>query len=108
MAQTWFITGSSRGFGRALTEAALAAGDRVVATARTPAMLDTLVELHGDDLLTISLDVTDLDAAQEVIQAGVDRFGRLDVVVNNAGYANVAPIETGQVEDFRAQFETNF
>ncbi|HTU37967.1 MAG TPA: SDR family NAD(P)-dependent oxidoreductase [Acidimicrobiales bacterium] len=108
MAQTWFITGSSRGFGRALTVAALAVGDRVVATARTPGVLDELVQRHGDDLLAISLDVTDSKAAQEVIEAGVDRFGRLDVVVNNAGYANVAPIETGQVEDFRAQFETNF
>jgi NAD(P)-dependent dehydrogenase (short-subunit alcohol dehydrogenase family) len=108
MTQVWFITGSSRGFGRALTEAALAAGDRVVATARTPGVLDDLLQLHGDDLLTISLDVTDSKAAREVIQAGVDRFGRLDVVVNNAGYANVAPIETGEVEDFRAQFEANF
>jgi NAD(P)-dependent dehydrogenase (short-subunit alcohol dehydrogenase family) len=108
MAQVWFITGSSRGFGRALTEAALAAGDRVVATARTPGVLDELVQLHGDDILTMALDVTDSNAAQGVIQAGMERFGRLDVVVNNAGYANVAPIETGQVEDFRAQFETNF
>jgi NAD(P)-dependent dehydrogenase (short-subunit alcohol dehydrogenase family) len=96
MTQTWFITGASRGFGRALTEAALAAGDRVVATARRPEVLDDLAELHGDDLLA------------KVLQAGVDRFGRLDVVVNNAGYANVAPIETGEDEDFRAQFETNF
>lgn len=108
MTQTWFITGASRGFGRALTEAALAAGDRVVATARRPEVLDDLAELHGDDLLAVPLDVTDSTAARKAFQAGVDRFGRLDVVVNNAGYANVAPIETGEDEDFRAQFETNF
>jgi NAD(P)-dependent dehydrogenase (short-subunit alcohol dehydrogenase family) len=108
MPQTWFITGSSRGFGRALTEAALAVGDRVVATARRPEALDDLARLHGEDLLAASLDVTDSQAAERVIQAGVDRFGRLDVVVNNAGYANVAPIETGEDVDFRAQFETNF
>ncbi len=108
MTQTWFITGASRGFGRALTEAALAAGDRVVATARRPEVLDDLAELHGDDLLAVPLDVTDSRAARKAFQAGVDRFGRLDVVVNNAGYANVAPIETGEDEDFRAQFETNF
>ena len=108
MTQTWFITGASRGFGRALTEAALAAGDRVVATARRPEVLDDLAELHGDDVLAVPLDVTDSTAARQAFQAGVDRFGRLDVVVNNAGYANVAPIETGEDEDFRAQFETNF
>jgi len=108
MTQTWFITGASRGFGRALTEAALAVGDRVVATARRPEVLDDLAELHGDDVLAVPLDVTDSTAARQAFQAGVDRFGRLDVVVNNAGYANVAPIETGEDEDFRAQFETNF
>src|SRR5271167_2675173 len=108
MTQAWFITGASSGFGRALTEAALAAGDRVVATARRPEVLDDLAELHGDDVLAVPLDVTDSRAAPKALQAGVDRFGRLDVVVNNAGYANVAPIETGEDEDFRAQFETNF
>src|SRR5271167_3771852 len=108
MTQTWFITGASRGFGRALTEAALAVGDRVVATARRPEVLDDLAELHGDDLLAVPLDVTDSRAAAKAFGAGVDRFGRLDVVVSNAGYANVAPIETGEDEDFRAQFETNF
>jgi NAD(P)-dependent dehydrogenase (short-subunit alcohol dehydrogenase family) len=108
MTQTWFITGSSRGFGRALAEAALADGDRVVATARRPEVLDDLVQLHSADLLTLPLDVTNSREARQAFQAGVDRFGRLDVVVNNAGYANVAPIETGEDEDFRAQFETNF
>jgi NAD(P)-dependent dehydrogenase (short-subunit alcohol dehydrogenase family) len=108
MTQTWFITGASRGLGRALTDAALAAGDRVVATARRPEVLDDLVRLHREDLLAVPLDVTDPRAAQQALQVGVDRFGRLDVVVNNAGYANVSPIETGEDEDFRTQFETNF
>ncbi|HEY1420139.1 MAG TPA: SDR family NAD(P)-dependent oxidoreductase [Candidatus Dormibacteraeota bacterium] len=108
MQQAWFITGSSRGFGRALTESALAAGDRVVATARRPDALDDLAQSHSADLLTLPLDVMDSGAAQRAVQAAVDWFGRLDVVVNNAGYANVAPIETGGDEDFRAQFETNF
>jgi NAD(P)-dependent dehydrogenase (short-subunit alcohol dehydrogenase family) len=108
MQQTWFITGSSRGFGRALTEAALAVGDRVVATARRPDVLNDLARLHTADLLAIPLDVTDSRAAQRAVQTAVDRFGRLDVVVNNAGYANVAPIETSDDKDFRAQFETNF
>lgn len=108
MTQTWFITGASRGFGHALTEAALLAGDQVVATARRPEVLDDLAQLHGPELHALPLDVTDPRAARQAFQAGVDRFGRLDVVVNNAGYANVAPIETGEDEDFRAQFETNF
>jgi NAD(P)-dependent dehydrogenase (short-subunit alcohol dehydrogenase family) len=108
MQQTWFITGSSRGFGRALAEAALAVGDRVVATARRPETLDNLVKPEDAALLALPLDVTDPEAARMALQAGVDHFGRLDVVVNNAGYANVAPIETGDDDDFRAQFETNF
>ncbi len=108
MTQTWFITGSSRGLGRALVEAALATGDRVVATARRPEQLADLLESHGDRLLALSLDVTDPAAAAAALTAGVERFGRLDVVVNNAGYANLAPIETGDDSDVRAQFETNF
>lgn len=108
MTQTWFITGASRGFGRALTEAALAAGDKVVATARNPEALDDLVQLHRGEVLAVPLDVTEPEAAHRALQIAADEFGRLDVVVNNAGYANVAPIETGEDEDFRAQFETNF
>jgi NAD(P)-dependent dehydrogenase (short-subunit alcohol dehydrogenase family) len=108
MTQTWFITGSSRGFGRALVEAALAAGDQVVATARRPDQLDDLLDAHGPQLLPLALDVTDQAAASGALIAGIERFGRLDVVVNNAGYANLAPIETGDDDDFRAQFETNF
>jgi NAD(P)-dependent dehydrogenase (short-subunit alcohol dehydrogenase family) len=108
MQQTWFITGSSRGFGRALVQAALDAGDSVVATARRPEQLAELAGRYGDRILPLALDVTDGDAVQAAVSAGVQRFGRLDVIVNNAGYANVAPIETGNEADFRAQFETNF
>jgi NAD(P)-dependent dehydrogenase (short-subunit alcohol dehydrogenase family) len=108
MQQTWFITGSSRGFGRALVQAALDAGDRVVATARRPEQLGELTERYGDRVLPVALDVTDAGAVHAAVAAGAERFGRLDVVVNNAGYANIAPVETGTEEDFRVQFETNF
>src|ERR1700737_4899575 len=108
MRQTWFITGSSRGFGRALARAALEAGDRVVATPPRPEQLDDLAAAYPDRLHALALDVTDAAAAGAAISEARQRFGRLDVIVNNAGYANVAPIETGDDEDFRAQFETNF
>ena len=108
MSITWFITGSSRGFGRALVGAALAAGDRVVATARRPEQLADLVTAHPDRVLAHALDVTDPDAVGAALAAGVERFGRLDVVVNNAGYANLSAIETADDVDVRAQFETNF
>ena len=106
--QTWFITGSSRGFGRALVQAALDAGDHVVATARRPEQLAELAERYPDRVLPLALDVTDAGAVHDAVTRGVQKFGRLDLVVNNAGYANVAPIETGDTDDFRAQFETNF
>jgi NAD(P)-dependent dehydrogenase (short-subunit alcohol dehydrogenase family) len=106
--QIWFITGSSRGLGRALATAALEAGDHVVATARDPRQLDDLVASHGARVHPVALDVTDPDAARAAIAEGVRRFGRLDVIVNNAGYSNVSPIETTDDADFRTQFETNF
>jgi NAD(P)-dependent dehydrogenase (short-subunit alcohol dehydrogenase family) len=106
--QIWFITGSSRGFGRALAASALAAGDRVVATARRPGQLEEFTREYGGRVLPLALDVTDAAAVQAAVSAAVARFGRLDVVVNNAGYANLAPIETGDEADFRTQFETNF
>jgi len=108
MEKVWFITGSSRGFGRELVRAALEAGDVVAATARRPEQLADLVDRYGERVLPLALDVTDAAAAVAAIAAARDRFGRIDVVVNNAGYANVAPIETGDDEDFRTQFETNF
>ncbi|WP_315583621.1 SDR family NAD(P)-dependent oxidoreductase [Actinomyces viscosus] len=107
--QTWFITGSSRGFGRALAEAVLEAGDRLVATARKPEQLADLVERYGESrVLPVALDVTSPEQAQAAVQSAVEHFGQIDVVVNNAGYANIAPIETAPEEDFRRQFDTNF
>jgi NAD(P)-dependent dehydrogenase (short-subunit alcohol dehydrogenase family) len=105
---TWFITGSSRGLGRAITEAALAAGHEVVATARRPEQLAELTAAFPDTLLPVALDVTDPEQAAGALHTATERFGQVDVIVNNAGYANVAPVETGSAEDFRAQFETNF
>ncbi|MCX2712861.1 SDR family NAD(P)-dependent oxidoreductase [Mycolicibacterium sp. J2] len=108
MSKVWFITGSSRGFGRELVRAALEAGDRVAATARRPEQLDDLTRAYGERIAALPLDVTDPDGVRTAIAATKERFGRIDVVVNNAGYANVAPIETGDEADFRTQFETNF
>ena len=108
MEQTWFVTGSSRGLGRALVRAALDAGDLVAATARQPAQLDDLVAEYGERIYAIGLDVTDAAAARSALGDARRHFGRLDVIVNNAGYANVSPIETADDDDFRAQFETNF
>ncbi|MFF2521175.1 SDR family NAD(P)-dependent oxidoreductase [Streptomyces liangshanensis] len=107
MSQTWLITGSSRGFGRELALAALESGDRVVATARRPGQLDDLVRAYGDRVRTTALDVTDPAAARAAVQLALDAFGCLDVVVNNAGYANSAPIEDTSEDEFRAQIETN-
>jgi NAD(P)-dependent dehydrogenase (short-subunit alcohol dehydrogenase family) len=108
MSSTWLITGSSRGLGRALAEAVLAAGHCVVATARRPEDLAGLVERYGERVRAVALDVTDPQSAQAAIRHAVDAFGRLDVVVNNAGYGNIASIEDVDEADFRAQFETNF
>jgi NAD(P)-dependent dehydrogenase (short-subunit alcohol dehydrogenase family) len=108
MKQVWFVTGSSRGFGRALVRAALEAGDLVAATARRPGQLAELSAEYGDSIRPIALDVTDPAAAASAIAQAHSRFGRLDVIVNNAGYANVSPIETTADADFRTQFETNF
>lgn len=85
MSKVWFITGSSRGFGRELTLAALKAGDAVAATARRPDQLADLVSEYGDGILPLQLDVTDAHAAQAAVTAARNRFGRIDVVVNNAG-----------------------
>ncbi|MEV5145267.1 SDR family NAD(P)-dependent oxidoreductase [Streptomyces sp. NPDC052727] len=106
--QVWFITGSSRGLGRALVAAALEAGHHVVATARRPEALAEAFSEYGDRVLPLALDVTSPDAARAAVDAAVERYGRIDVLVNNAGYANVSPIETADDDDFRAQFETNF
>jgi NAD(P)-dependent dehydrogenase (short-subunit alcohol dehydrogenase family) len=107
MVRTWLITGASRGFGRHLTEAVLEAGDQVVATARRPEQLDDLVARHGERIRAVALDVTDVAAAVRAAKEATTAFGGLDVVVNNAGYANSAPIEEMSEDDFRAQIETN-
>ncbi|MET7748891.1 SDR family NAD(P)-dependent oxidoreductase [Micromonospora sp. NPDC005367] len=105
--QTWLVTGAARGLGLHLARAVLESGDHLVATARTPAQLDGLVETYGDQVRPYALDVTDPEAARRAVGFATEQFGRLDVVVNNAGYANSAPIEEMPEEDFRAQIETN-
>src|ERR1700732_4715506 len=107
MAQVWLITGSARGLGRAIAEGVLAAGDKLIATARNPQQLSDLVARYGDNVRAVALDVTDERAAIAAVQLAVDVFGRLDVLVNNAGYGNLAAIEDTTIEDFRAQLETN-
>jgi NAD(P)-dependent dehydrogenase (short-subunit alcohol dehydrogenase family) len=107
VSQVWLVTGSSRGLGRALAEAVLAAGHPLVAAARNPAQLAGLAEQYGDQVRAVALDVTDAQAAGDAVQAAVDAFGRLDVLVNNAGYGDVASIEDTSLADFRAQIETN-
>ena len=107
MKRTWLVTGCSRGLGHALADRVIASGDNLVATARDPATLTGLVEKGEGRVLAQSLDVTDADAATHAVAAAVKRFGSLDIVVNNAGYGNVAPIEDTRLEDFRTQIETN-
>jgi NAD(P)-dependent dehydrogenase (short-subunit alcohol dehydrogenase family) len=108
MAKVWLITGSSRGLGRALAKAVLSSGDKLVATARTPAQLADLVDRFGDQVRAVALDVTDERAAVNAVQGAINGFGRLDVLVNNAGYANINSIEDMAAQDFREQIETNF
>jgi NAD(P)-dependent dehydrogenase (short-subunit alcohol dehydrogenase family) len=103
----FFLTGASRGLGRAIAEAVLDAGHQLVATARNPETLDDLVAAHPDQVLPVALDVTDAAAARAAIAAGREHFGRVDVVVNNAGYADLAAVEDVTPDDFRAQIDTN-
>ena len=107
MAKVWFITGTSKGFGRIWAEAALQRGDQVVATARNVDALTALADEYGDAVLTLALDVTDKSAVDAAVTAGHERFGRLDVVVNNAGYGLFGAIEEVSEEQARAQIETN-
>src|SRR5437899_10720009 len=104
----WLVTGSGSGLGRNIAEAVLAAGHRLVATARDPRRLEDLVNKYGDQIRTAPLDVTDEKAAQASVQMAVDAFGHLDVVVNNAGYGDIAPFEQLSSERFKAVVETNF
>ncbi|WFE53195.1 SDR family NAD(P)-dependent oxidoreductase [Micromonospora sp. WMMD1155] len=108
MTKSWLITGSSRGPGRQLAETVLAAGDRVVATARRPEQLDDLVQTYRERVRTVALDVTDPAAARAAVTATLDTFGRLDVLVNDAGYADVASIEGMPEDESRAQIDANF
>ncbi|BDO41039.1 SDR family oxidoreductase [Cellulomonas sp. NTE-D12] len=105
--KTWFITGTSRGFGREWAVAALQRGDRVAATARDVSTLDDLVERFGDAVLPIQLDVTDRDADLAAVAQAHQHFGRLDVVVNNAGYGQFGFIEELSEAELRDQLETN-
>ena len=105
--KTWFITGTSRGFGREWTIAALERGDRVAATARDTSTLDDLAEKYGDALLPLALDVTDRAADFATVQQAHEHFGRLDVVVNNAGYGQFGFVEELSEAEFRDQLETN-
>jgi NAD(P)-dependent dehydrogenase (short-subunit alcohol dehydrogenase family) len=105
--KTWFITGTSRGFGREWASAALQRGDRVAGTARDPSTLDDLKAEHGDALLELELDVTDRAAAFEAVRRAHEHFGRLDVVVNNAGYGQFGMVEELSEQDARDQIETN-
>ena len=108
MSKVWLVTGSASGLGRNIAEAVLASGDRLVATARDPRRLKDLAEKYGDQIRTAPLDVADEQAAQASVQVAVDVFGRLDVVVNNAGYGDIAPFEQLTSERFKALMDTNF
>ncbi|NHC44260.1 SDR family oxidoreductase [Motilibacter aurantiacus] len=106
-ARTWLITGTSRGFGREWAEAALRRGDRVVATARDTGSLQGLQEAYGDAVLALPLDVTDRTAAFATVDRAFEHFGRVDVVVNNAGYGQFGMIEELSEAELRDQIETN-
>jgi len=108
MSKVWLVTGSASGLGRNIAEAVLGSGDLLVATARDPRRLRDLTEKYGDQIRTAPLDVADEQAAQASVQGAVDAFGRLDVVVNNAGYGDIAPFEQLTSERFKALMDTNF
>ena len=103
----WFVTGASRGLGAEIVRAVLAAGDRVVATARNRQALVDSLGPDGDNLLSLSLDVTRPDQAQAAVDAALARFGRIDVLVNNAGYGNLSLFEESTAQDVQAQYDTN-
>ena len=105
--KVWFITGASRGFGRVWVEAALKRGDKVAATARTLASIADLKEKYGANVLTLELDVTRPDQVKTAVTKAYDHFGRLDIVLNNAGYSLVGTIEEVSAEDVRSLYETN-
>jgi NADP-dependent 3-hydroxy acid dehydrogenase YdfG len=105
--RVWFITGASRGFGRVWTEAALERGDKVVATARKLESISVLNEKYAENVLTLELDVTNPDQVKEVVKNAHEHFGKLDIVLNNAGYSLVGTIEEANADEIRALYETN-
>ena len=105
--KTWLITGTSRGFGRAWTQAALERGDRVAATARNLDSLKDLVKRFGDQILPLQLDITDRAADFATVKAAHEHFGQLDVIVNNAGYGLFGAIKEISEAEARQQIETN-
>lgn len=107
MTRSWLVTGSSRGFGRALCEAILDAGDNLLATARDPVQLIGLGEDRPGRLVTAPLDVTDETQARDAVAAAIDAFGALDVLVNNAGYGDIGSVEDTSLASYRRQIETN-
>jgi NAD(P)-dependent dehydrogenase (short-subunit alcohol dehydrogenase family) len=106
--RVWFVTGASSGFGRAISNAVLESGGRLVATARDPGSMSSLIEQGGDRALALQLDVTDAKAAKIAIDGAVAQFGRIDVVVNNAGYGHVGAIEECTEEELRRQVDVDF
>jgi NAD(P)-dependent dehydrogenase (short-subunit alcohol dehydrogenase family) len=108
MPKVWLVTGSASGLGREIAEAVLASGDRLVATARDPRRLEDLVKKYGDQIRTTPLNVDDEEAALAAVQVAAKEFGRLDVVVNNAGFGDIAPFEQLSPERFKAVIDTNF
>src|SRR5277367_1458572 len=108
MSKVWLITGSGNGLGRDIAEAALTAGESVVAGARRTEELAPLVAQYGERVKPVTLEVRDETAAKSAVQLAVDTFGRLDVLVNNAGYGQIAPFEQMSVEDFQAVMDTCF
>lgn len=108
MAKTWFITGASSGFGRELVQAVLSKGDRVAATFRKPEQASAFTQQNGDNGMGILLDVTNEEQIKSGLQKALNKFGRIDVLVNNAGYGTIGAIEEFSLEEIRAQMETNF
>jgi NAD(P)-dependent dehydrogenase (short-subunit alcohol dehydrogenase family) len=108
MSKVWLVTGSASGLGRNIAEAVLASGERLIATAREPRRLQDLLDKYGDQVRATQLDVSDETAAEAAVQVAVETFGRLDVLVNNAGYGDVAPFEQLSSARFRAVIDTNF
>ncbi|MFC0183578.1 Short-chain dehydrogenase [Pseudarcicella hirudinis] len=107
MRKVWFITGSSRGLGRSLTEAVLAKGDQVVATARNPEQLKDLTEKYPEQIYAVKLDVTLREEIYQVVEKAITRFGKIDVLVNNAGFGIIGAAEAFTYQQVRSQLETN-